>query len=185
MRIISGNNRGTKLNTLEGQNTRPTLDRVKESLFNILYNKGNDFKYVLDLFAGSGSLGLEALSRGAEFAWFCDSSQEAIKIITQNIKKCKCEGKSKVFNLDYIQCLQLLKDEGGRLDLIFLDPPYGKGLGIKAIECIDQLKLLNLCGIIVLEINKTESIPEILGNFQMIDKREYGSVKICFFKRKE
>ncbi len=184
MRIIAGTSRGTKLNTLSGDNTRPTLDRVKESLFNIIYSKSDYYETVLDLFAGSGSLGLETLSRGSKFAYFCDNSSNAINIINQNIQRCKYQNQSKVLNVDYIQCLQVLKQNNIILDIIFLDPPYDKGLGIKAIEQIDRLELLNINGIIVLETSLVEKIPNVLGSFEIIDERKYGKVKLYMFMRK-
>lgn len=184
MRIISGINKGTKLKTLVGDNTRPTLDRVKESIFNIIFSKGDEYKYVLDLFSGSGALGLEMLSRGSEVACFCDNSKEAINVITENIKKCRQENKARILNLDYIECLKKFKKENYEFDLIFLDPPYDKGIGIKSIEYIDNLKLLKEDGIIVLETSLNENVPEILGDFKIIDERKYGKIKIYMFMRK-
>ena len=115
MRIISGLARGTKLYTLEGENTRPTLDRVKEPLFSIIQNYIKDAN-VLDLFAGSGALGLEALSRGAKNAILCDKSYEAIQIIKKNINKTHFEEKTKVLCMDYKKCLENIQE---KLDLIF------------------------------------------------------------------
>ena len=110
MRIISGKARGTKLYTLEGTNTRPTLDRVKESIFNIIQNEIEDAT-VLDLFAGSGAIGLECLSRGAKKAVLCDKSKEAIQIIKRNIEKTHMEEKAQIINADYENCLEKLKNE--------------------------------------------------------------------------
>lgn len=181
MRIISGQRRGLKLNTTEGENTRPTLDRVKESLFNILMAKGVEYTNILDLFAGSGNLGLEALSRGGEFAVFCDNSSKAYEVIKSNIEKCKFSDKAKVFNLEYNKCLEKLVSEKVKFDTIFLDPPYNKGLGINAIKLISELDLLNENGYIILETNIEENIPHNIGKFELCDEREYGIVKISIF----
>ncbi|MBE5821228.1 MAG: 16S rRNA (guanine(966)-N(2))-methyltransferase RsmD [Clostridiales bacterium] len=181
MRIISGQRRGLKLNTLEGENTRPTLDRVKESLFNILMAKGVDYENILDLFAGSGNLGLEALSRGGEFAVFCDNSSKACEVIRENIEKCKFSDKSKVLNLEYKKALEKLVNENIKFDIIFLDPPYNKGFGVDAIELISKFNLLNENGYIILETNIEENIPHNIGKFNLCDEREYGIVKISIF----
>lgn len=184
MRVISGINKGTKLKTLEGDNTRPTLDRVKESLFSIIFSKRSDIKTVLDLFAGSGALGLEMLSRGADNVCFCDNSKQALQITTENVKKCKHESKTQIINLDYEKCLEKLNMQKSTFDLIILDPPYDKGMGIKAIEYIDKFELLNENGIVVLETSDKECIPEVLGKFVKADERKYGRVKIYMFMRK-
>ena len=185
MRIISGNNKGTKLKTLEGENTRPTLDRVKEALFSIIYSRKSDIDNVLDLFSGSGSLGLEMLSRGAQKAYFCDSSKQAVNIITENIERCRQQDNCIVINRDYIECLKLLEKEKIKFDLIFLDPPYDKGMGIKSIEYIYDFNLLSENGLIVLETSEKESIPEVLYEFEIVDERKYGRIKIYIFMRKE
>ena len=145
----------------------------------------DNIKNVLDLFSGSGSLGLEMLSRGAEKAYFCDNSKQAINIINENILKCKEQDKAKVINLDYIECLKLLERKKVKFDLIFLDPPYDKGMGIKSIEYIYYFNLLNETGIIVLETSDKECIPEVLEGFQVVDERKYGRIKIYIFMRKE
>ena len=123
MRVISGTARGKKLTSLEGLETRPTLDRVKEALFNILQFDLKDSN-ILDLFSGSGALAIEALSRGAENAILCDFSKQSTKIINKNLEDTRLVEKSKVFNKDYLETLKILKNENQKFDIIFLDPPY-------------------------------------------------------------
>lgn len=181
MRIISGTKRGIKLNTLEGNNTRPTLDRVKESLFDILYSKYGNYDVVLDLFSGSGSLGLETISRGSKFVYLCDNSKEAIDVIKSNMLKCKFELQSEALYNDYVYCLKIFKEKKITFDLIFLDPPYGKGLGIESLKLIDEYGLLKENGIIVLEEEVLENIPNNVGSLDKIDERKYGRIKIYFY----
>ena len=123
MRIISGTARGTKLYTLEGAHTRPTLDRVKEALFSKI-NEDLQESIVLDLFSGSGALGLEALSRGAAKAYLVDNSFNAIKIINQNVVKTHLEEKCVVIQKDYQKAINYFCDNNIKFDIVFLDPPY-------------------------------------------------------------
>ena len=132
MRVISGTARGTKLKTIENISTRPTLDRVKEALFNILQDKLKD-SVVLDLFAGSGALGIEALSRGAKKAYFCDKNPEAIKVIKDNLNKTRFIDKAIIFNCDYINAIRKINEE---LSIVFLDPPYKLDLAVKSIRVL-------------------------------------------------
>ena len=185
MRIISGKARGTKLVTIEEITTRPTLDRVKESLFNIIQSKINQSCIVLDLFAGSGALGIEALSRGAKKAYFCDTNKKAISAITQNLEKTKLLEKAEIFNKDYIDCLERIKEP---LDIIFLDPPYKLDLTGKAVKTIIDRNLLKEDGIIIVEtdeekrdLEELESIP----NISVIDKRKYGRASLIFIKEEK
>ena len=182
MRVISGERRGLKLFSLEGEDTRPTLDRVKESLFNILDSKYVNYEYVLDLFSGSGALGIETLSRGASKVVFCDKSKLAIDIIRKNIEKAKYIDKSDILNEDYITSLEKLYNKQKKFDIIFLDPPYNKGMGINAIEFISKYNLLKDDGIIVLETNEEEYIPEKIGIYEIIDERKYGKVRVYLYK---
>ena len=122
MRVISGTAKGTILHTLEGNNTRPTLDRVKEALFNMIQMNLIDAE-VLDLFSGSGALAIEALSRGAKKAVLCDKSKEAIKVINDNLEKTHLKEKAIIIRDDYQKVLNFLKDKY-QFDFIFLDPPY-------------------------------------------------------------
>ena len=123
MRVISGTARGKKLNSLAGLETRPTLDRVKEALFNILQFNIKEAS-VLDLFSGSGALAIEALSRGAKQAVVCDNSNKAIKIIKENLEATRLIEKTEIINKDYIEALKKLNKESKKFDIIFLDPPY-------------------------------------------------------------
>lgn len=184
MRIISGLARGTKLYTLDGENTRPTLDRIKEPLFSIIQNYING-SVVLDLFSGSGALGLEALSRGAKKAVLCDKSYEAIEIIKKNINKTHMEEKAKVVNADYKKCLLSLNE---KFDIIFLDPPYKLNIAVNALEIILENNLLSPNGIIIIETDEeereTQKIKE-LNNIEIINFKKYGRVKLIFLKLKE
>jgi len=181
MRIISGTARGTKLFTLEGENTRPTLDRVKEPLFSIIQNYING-SVVLDLFSGSGALGLEALSRGAIKAILCDKSYEAIEVIKKNINKTHFEEKTKVLCMDYKKCLENINE---KLDLIFIDPPYKLDLAIKSIEIILEKKILSEDGLIIVETDDEErELKELekISNIKVINLKTYGRVKLIFLK---
>lgn len=183
MRVISGKSRGKKLVSLEGMNTRPTLDRVKEALFNIIQFNIVD-KNVLDLFAGSGAIGIEAISRGAKTVVFCDNSSAAIKIIQTNIKNTRCTEQSIVLNKDYIEALIQLSNEGKKFDIIYLDPPYKTDFANKAIEKIIELNLLSNEGIIVLEtddINKKEEMKK--QKIEIFDIRKYGRAILIFIRK--
>ena len=185
MRIISGTAKGTKLYTLDGITTRPTLDRVKEPLFSIIQTYINNESYVLDLFAGSGALGLEALSRGASKAYLCDKSYEAIKIITRNVEKTHLQEKSIIINKDFKKCLELLV--GNKFDLIFIDPPYRLDIAVMSVKKVIELDLLADDGIIVLETDDEKRELKELENVNVIvnDLRTYGRVNLLFLSRKE
>lgn len=185
MRIISGSARGTKLVTLSGENTRPTLDRVKEPLFSIIQNQILD-AYVLDLFSGSGALGLEALSRGAEKAVFCDNNIDAINIINQNINKTKMQDKVIVIKDDYTNCLNRLKNKNIKFDIIFIDPPYKADYAVDALKKILKLDLLLDDGMVIIETDEEErEIKELEQiNICINSIRKYGRVKLMFLSRK-
>lgn len=186
MRIISGTARGTKLRTLKGTNTRPTLDRIKEALFNIINDNMQD-ACVLDLFAGSGSLGLEALSRGASFSVFCDNSIESIKVIQDNIEKTKFIEKSLIIKNDYTNAIKTLITQEITFDIIFIDPPYESNYRIKALELILEKNLLKSNGIIIVETDDEQEIDNIKNlelGLNIYDIRKYGRVRLVFLSRK-
>ncbi len=181
MRIISGKARGTKLYTLEGLTTRPTLDRVKESIFNIIQSKIQD-STVLDLFAGSGAIGLEMVSRGASKAILCDKSKDAIEIIEKNIEKTHMKDKVELYNLDFENCIDKVKTI--KFDIIYLDPPYNTNYISKALDKIVDLDIVKQEGLIIVE---TDDEPRILKEIdkikvKIVDKRKYGRATIIFLK---
>ena len=184
MRIISGTARGTKLYTLEGNNTRPTLDRVKESLFSMIQNKIRN-AVVLDLFSGSGALALESLSRGAQKAILCDSSPKAIEIIKKNTIKTHFEDKAEIVCRSYEQCIYNLNQ---KVDLIFIDPPYEANIAVKAVEMIKDKNLLSENGLIILETDEEQRELEQLEKIKEIkidNLRAYGRVKLIFLSKEE
>ena len=183
MRVISGTAKGKKLNSLEGLETRPTLDRVKEAVFNIIQFDIKD-SVVLDLFSGSGALGIEALSRGAKEAILCDASSKAIKIINKNLEETRLKDKAKVINTDYLVTLSKIKDK--KFDIIFLDPPYKSDYVEKSIEYISKYNLLAENGIIIVETNDENKIDKINAkkDLEVYDTRKYG-IAIIIFIRKE
>ena len=184
MRVISGTARGKKLTSLEGLETRPTLDRVKEAVFNILQFDLKDAN-VLDLFSGSGALAVEALSRGATKATLCDFSKKAINIINKNLEDTRLKNKAEVFNKDYIELLNSLKDRTEKFNIIFLDPPYKTDYMFRSIYKILEYNLLDKDGIIVAETddkNKIEKIKKIEG-IEIYDVRKYGIVHIIFIRK--
>ena len=179
MRIISGKARGTKLFTLEGLETRPTLDRVKESLFNIISDKIYD-SYVLDLFSGSGAIGLEFASRGAKKVILCDASKNAIEIIKKNIKKTHLENAVELYNLDFKKMIKTI--ENNKFDIIYLDPPYKTDYIVESISLIKNNQILSENGIIIAETDEPEKIKNQLEeiNFEIIDQRKYGRANLFF-----
>lgn len=185
MRVISGVAKGTTLYSLEGNNTRPTLDRVKEALFNMLQMRMQDAQ-ILDLFSGSGALGIEALSRGAEKAVLCDKSKEAIKVIEKNLEKTRLKEKAIIVNNDYIKALEFLKEKY-KFDYIFLDPPYAREMVKNAVNKIMELDLLKKDGVIIIETDEEERILKELQNINVnvYDLRKYGRVRLIFLNRKE
>ena len=180
MRIISGTARGTKLYTLSGENTRPTLDRVKESIFNIIQNE-IEGSVVLDLFSGSGAIGLEFASRGARKVYLNDNSKDATQIIKQNIEKTHLSEKVEITNLDYLKALKKL--EGKCFDIVYLDPPYKTDFIIQSINELLRLELITPKTIIILETDDEKRIINQIekeNRFQITDKRKYGIVYVLF-----
>lgn len=182
MRVISGTAKGTKLNTISDLSTRPTLDRVKEPLFSIIQTYLQEAN-VLDLFAGSGALGIEALSRGAGHCTFCDKSFKSIQMLKENIKKTKMEHKSTILSQDYKKCLEGLKET---FDIIFIDPPYKQDIAVDAIKRILHLGLLAKEGIIILETDEEERELEELEKIEVevYNRKKYGRVKLLFLRER-
>ena len=179
MRIISGKARGTKLYTLEGETTRPTLDRVKESLFNIIQEKivGSSF---LDVFSGSGAIGLEAASRGAKEVILCEKDKNAIKVIKKNIEKTHLE-----VTLYETSFENMLEKINKKFDIIYIDPPYKTNLVYETVNKLINLNLLKSDSLIIVETDEEERVEQALKNlnFNIIDKRKYGRVHLIFLNK--
>ncbi len=181
MRVISGTARGTKLQTIEGMSTRPTTDRVKEALFSMINQEIVGSK-CLDLYAGSGALGIELLSRGAESVVFIEKSTKSDQIIGENLKKTKLENRSRRVIKDVAQALMMFK--GQRYDIIMMDPPYLTGEIKKGLDLISNEDLLEVGGLIIIEhdINDSDLI-EIKTYFEWIKTKKYGKTGITLLRR--
>ena len=180
MRIISGKARGTKLYTLEGDITRPTLDRVKESLFNIIQNDIVDSSF-LDMFSGSGAIGLEAASRGAKDVILCEKNKEAISVIKKNIEKTHLD--VKLYEMPYEKMLESLDK---KIDIVYIDPPYKTDLVYKSVKKMLNLDLLGSESLIIVETDEEERVLKQINELEVeiINKRKYGRVHLIFLKRK-
>lgn len=172
MRIISGKYKGKKLDGFDIEGTRPTMDRVKESLFGIIQNNLKD-SICLDLFAGSGSLGIEALSNGASACYFVDKNKQILNILKNNLKGIE---NSILIEKDYLMALEELKNK--KFDVIFLDPPYKNNLITPSIKKIMELDMLNNNGIIICEYEN----EDIKCDLKLIKDKKYGSKKIKIYK---
>lgn len=178
MRVISGTARGLKLNTPSGMETRPTLDRVKEAVFSMLLPYLNG-AVVLDLFAGSGALGIEALSRGADKSVFVDNSEAAIKSINTNIKSAKFSEYAAIYKTNAVNFLQNCSQ---KFDIIFLDPPYAKGLYNNILHLIETNRILKDDGLIVVEWDFETGFTDNYGSFEVFKEKKYGRVGITVLK---
>ena len=183
MRIISGKARGTKLYTLDGENTRPTLDRVKESLFNMIQSKINDCIF-LDLFSGSGAIGLEAASRGAKKVILCDNSKEAIQIIKRNIEKTHTEEQIELYHTSSQELLENKIKE--QVDIVYIDPPYKTNLAFDSVKTILDKEIINKNSIMIIETDEVERVISQVRNLkiEIIDQRRYGRAHLIFLKEK-
>lgn len=175
MRVISGSARGLRLDSPNGQDTRPTLDNVKEAIFSMLFDRVRDSD-VLDLFAGSGALGIEALSRGACSCVFADKSIKSVAIVKNNIAKARMKERSKVLKADFKAVLASCAEKGLKFDIIFLDPPYDAGFMYEALTLIREGALLGANGVIVAEFDS--KAPLDIQNYKLVKDKRYGRVCI-------
>lgn len=177
MRVISGTARGRKLVSPEGNQVRPTLDRVKEAVFNMLAFSVQDVS-VLDLFAGSGGLGVEALSRGAARAVFVDASEASLRVVRENLALTRLEEKAACVCSDF---LTYLSGQRESFDLIFLDPPYAGGYLEPALLKIREKRLLAQNGLVVCELDSAEN-PDCPEGYVLIRNKKYGKARILLMK---
>lgn len=184
MRIVAGEYGGRRLKAVPGMKTRPTTDKVKEAMFNIIgpYLDGGQ---VLDLFAGSGGLSIEAVSRGADHATLVDRQYQAIKTIHENLSVTKEEDKFTVLKGDAYKMLNKLAKQEQSFDYVFLDPPYKKQQILELMEQLKQLGLLNVEALIICETDQVADLPEELADFELIKKADYGITELTFYRYKE
>ena len=180
MRVISGLYKGRNIEGFQIDGTRPTMDRVKESLFAMIQDYVKD-GLVLDLFSGSGNLGIEALSEGASYAYFCDHNMIACKTIEKNLKTIGIEN-AKVLKMDYCKALSVLKEEQIAFDVIFLDPPYKTDYIEKSIELIDKYNLIKKDKIIVCESDQLDKII-YTNQYEVLKEKKYSDKYIVILKK--
>lgn len=180
MRVISGKSRGRRLKAPKGLALRPTADRVKEALFNILPRDLSGYK-VLDLYAGTGSLTVEALSRGASEALLIDSAGEARKVIQENLKSLELLDRVRIWQTPVARAIRQLSRQGEAFDLVFLDPPYEKGLVEATLRAIGKGGILKGTGLVVAEHSVREKVATSYGPLRLNDQRRYGTTMISFF----
>ncbi|NLW02726.1 MAG: 16S rRNA (guanine(966)-N(2))-methyltransferase RsmD [Clostridiaceae bacterium] len=180
VRIISGIAGGIPIKVPPTKKTKPTLDRVKESVFSILqpYIPGTQ---VLDMFAGSGSLGLEALSRGADFAVFVDNSRICTEIIKENIERTRMTGKARVIRSDACKAILDLAFQGRQFDIIFLDPPYSRNFVCKTLQMIVENDIIIENGLIAVEHIESEPLPDRIGRLGKVRSKHYGDTVFTFY----
>lgn len=180
LRVISGTARGKRLKQVPGDSTRPIMDRVKENLFNILRNEIHDAHW-LDLFAGTGQVGIEALSRGAAHVVFIDTVRAAIKTIESNLRSTRLEEGAEVVRSDAFNYLE--RSDMTPFDLIFIAPPQYKRLWVEAVQRVDQRpSLLNPNGLVVVQIDPKESESLSLENLTLEQSRKYGNTQLDFYR---
>ena len=169
MRVISGKAKRLLLETPEGNNVRPTTDRIKETLFNIISDQLYDTSF-LDLFSGSGAIGIEALSRGAKKAVFVENNNEAIRCIENNLIHTKLQSQAELLKIDVFTALELLNNSNNKFDIIFMDPPYNKGLEIKALEILNKSNLIHEDTLIIVESDLNIDLNKLQKNSFKVQK---------------
>ena len=179
MRVITGTARGRRLITPAGLATRPTSEMAKEAIFSIIQFEVEG-SMVLDLFAGSGQLGIEALSRGAKSALFIDKRADAVKLVRENLALCRLEENAQVICGDSVASLGAQRQ---KFDIIFLDPPYGSGLLEQAMEKIASFDILSPHGIMVAESPQNQTLPELPAPYGLYREYRYGKIKVSIYHR--
>lgn len=179
MRVITGKARGIQLKTPEGMQTRPTTDRVKEALFSIIHFEIPAAK-VLDLFGGTGQLGIEALSRGAASAVFVDAREDSCRLIRENLKRTKLEGEGRVVRSDYLDYLNRCRE---KFDIILLDPPYAEVFLENALKRITEIDILETNGIIVAERPMGKELPWEFDGYTRSKDYKYGNTLLTTYRK--
>lgn len=181
MRVVSGRFKGKTLKAVPGQSTRPTTDKVKEAIFNMIgpYFDGG---ICLDLFAGSGGLGIEGLSRGLDKGIFVDIDGKAIQTIKSNVETCKCDDRVEIYRTDYKRALKALVKREIVFDYIFLDPPYHKKILIDILQFINENQLLQPSGAIICEHSHQFDLPDRIEGLRKTKEETYGIISISIYQ---
>lgn len=184
MRVIGGKAKGHRLASPLGMDVRPTTDRVKEAVFNSIQQYLTDAT-VLDLFAGAGTLGIEALSRYAKQAYFVDSSPKQMDLIKKNLVKTKILHEAVLICSDIYVAIDTFSDKDMKFDVIFMDPPYNQGFVKKTLEKLGHTEILATEGLIIVEHSLKEIPPLEVGCLQRTSTKKYGSTGVAYFRRRE
>lgn len=181
MKIISGSLKGRNIKGYDIEGTRPTMARVKESIFAIIQNELKN-SICLDLFCGSGNLGIEAISNGSKQCYFVDNNIKAIKVVNDNINNLNIKNKTKVYNFDYKKSIKYFSENNLKFDIIFIDPPYDYHIIDKILTLIDKYDILNENGIILVEFEK-EKLKEKYNNITLIKEKKYSWKYVYIYKK--
>ncbi|HWQ30095.1 MAG TPA: 16S rRNA (guanine(966)-N(2))-methyltransferase RsmD [Negativicutes bacterium] len=180
MRVIAGEYRGRKLERIEGMDIRPTADKVKGSIFNMLGNAVIDCSF-LDLFGGTGGVGIEALSRGARHVLFIDAGIKSIKVLKDNLEHLNIKENVEVYHTDYETAIKKLNKFNKQFDIIFIDPPYRNGMAQNALVNIDRNPILTQSGIIIVEHDSKEDMPQKVGSLVKYRVKQYSNTSLSFY----
>ena len=179
LRVIGGSFKGRKLLSIKGGATRPTSDRLRETIFNILSSRVQG-SVVLDLFSGTGALGIEAISRGAGFAVFIDNHKDSQTVVAKNIKACAIENKTRIIRWDITKNLNCVQSPRCGFRLVFMDPPYNQNMIAPTLTNLHQSGSLSRGGCIVIEHAVSESLPKNLERFKVDSQKKYGKTLVSF-----
>jgi 16S rRNA (guanine966-N2)-methyltransferase len=184
MRVITGIAKGRRLESVKGLRTRPTADRVKESLFSILGDRVSNAPF-LDLFAGSGAIGIEALSRGAPKAVFVDNAKAAVQVIRRNLQRVGLASFAEIYNIDVKRAIAILAKRELEFGCIFMDPPYAQGKVVETLIAVGKSGLIGTDTLIVAEHCRSESVPEKIDILRRVRVQTYGDTEISFLIRQD
>jgi 16S rRNA (guanine(966)-N(2))-methyltransferase RsmD len=181
MRIIAGELKGRRLRAPDGTGTRPTSDRVREALFDVLSRTVEGSRF-LDVYAGSGAVGIEALSRGASLSVFVESGPRALDVLESNLSALRLTGRSRVLKAPFVRAAATLAKEGEPFDLIFVDPPYGTGEILRSLRLVSSMRLLRPEGTLIAEHDSKLRLPEREGDLAVLRSLRYGGTSLSLFR---
>jgi 16S rRNA (guanine(966)-N(2))-methyltransferase RsmD len=182
VRIIAGTAKGRIIKSNKGLETRPTLDRVREAVFNVIGETIVNSSF-LDLFAGTGAIGIEALSRGAKMCCFNDRDKKAFEIIKQNTQLCKVDEKAKIYNMDVYRFIPFMKDNfQEKFDIVYIDPPYAENFYNPVISLIEENFITSENSLIICETNKNTQLQESYKFIELVKQKKYGDTLIWYYK---